>query len=365
MNRKAKSQKVIILDSNALIHRAYHALPPLTSPKGEVVNALYGFLLVFFRAMKDISPDFVFATFDLKGPTFRHREFKEYKAKRVKAPDELYAQIPMVKKFLQELHVPVFAKEGFEADDLIGTISLRLKELGSGSKHEAIIVTGDLDALQLVDETTEVLTLRKGLGDSVLYGVKEVQERFGIPPARMNDYKGLRGDPSDNIPGVKGVGEKTAAGLIKRFGTIEKLYGELSSGSSRAKALPGKLCEKLLLYKDAAFLSKKLVTIKRDVDIDVSLEEGRWGQFKLEAVKSLLKEYGFFSLVDKIPSVSFTGKQAQKDGGEDVVPSNVKGEEASDEKRTIGEIEILYKSGMISAKLYEVEKALVPIITDI
>lgn len=361
--QKIKRSKAIVIDCNALIHRAYHALPPLTNSKGEVVNALYGFLLVFFRAVKDISPDFVFAAFDLKGPTFRHREFKEYKAKRVKAPDELYAQIPMVKKFLQEFHVPIFEKEGFEADDLIGTITLRLKEAGVGPKQETIIVTGDLDALQLVDETTKVLTLRKGLGDDVLYGTKEVEERFGIPPTRMNDYKGLRGDPSDNIPGVKGVGEKTASDLIKRFGTIEKLYDELSSGSLRAKALPSNLCQKLLFYKDAALLSKELVTIKRDVDIDFSLQGGRWGQFKPEAVKSLLKKYGFFSLIDKIPSVSSAEKQAQKEGVQAAAtPLNVKDEEAAYGERTLEEIETLYASGMISAKLYEVEKALVPII---
>lgn len=362
MIQKVKLKKAIVLDCNALIHRAYHALPPLTTPKGEVVNAVYGFLLVFFKAVRDIAPDFIFATFDVKGPTFRHRDFKEYKAQRVKAPDELYLQIPTVERFLREFHVPIFGKEGFEADDLIGTITLRLKESHRKPTPEAVIVTGDLDALQLVDDSTKVLTLRKGLSDSVLYGTKEVEERFGFSPAYMNDYKGLRGDPSDNVPGVKGVGEKTAAELIKKFGTIEKLYEELSAGSSRAKKLNKRLQEKLITHKDEAFLSKGLVTIKRDVDIDFSLQEGSWGKFDMEAVRRLLKEYGFFSLVDKVPLVRLSDKPASEGGGAVAAPSQKVDEEFSREKRVREEIEELLRSGMISEKLYEVEKSLIPII---
>lgn len=384
MAQKTKLLKAVVIDCNALIHRAYHALPPLTTSSGEVVNAVYGFLLVFFRALKDIEPDYVFATFDLPGLTFRHEEFKEYKAQRVKAPDELYAQIPAIKHFLREFQVPIFEKEGFEADDLIGTVTLRLKKERARPRIEAIILTGDSDALQLVDESTKVLTLRKGITDSVLYGEKEVVGRFGFPPMYMNDYKGLKGDPSDNIPGVPGVGEKTAARLVKTFGTIEELYHELALQSPRAKALPKKLQEKLLEHKDTAFFSKELATIKRDVAIDFSIQKGRWGQFDIEKIKELLKKYNFFSLMNKIPPVPLGGMpESLTDTGDEEAQNSKLFEDASKQKISrcaiSGEarqneetgtrdkeagvnIEALFKGGMISEKLYEVEKALVPII---
>ncbi|PIU78231.1 MAG: DNA polymerase I, partial [Candidatus Moranbacteria bacterium CG06_land_8_20_14_3_00_43_56] len=201
-------KKLILIDSNAIIHRAYHALPLLTTKKGELVNAVYGFTSVLLNVLGKFKPDYIAATFDLKEPTFRHKEFKDYKATRVKAPDDLYEQIPQVKKIVETFNIPIVEKEGYEADDLIATFARKTEKLHPDV--EVIVVTGDLDTLQLVDENIKVFALRKGMSDSVLYGKKEILERYGLKPEQMIDYKGLRGDPSDNLPGVKGVGEKTA-----------------------------------------------------------------------------------------------------------------------------------------------------------
>ena len=191
-----KKKVLLIIDANSLIHRAYHALPPLTTQKGELVNAVYGFLLVLFKAMKEFHPDYIAAAFDVAGPTFRDHKFQEYKAKRVKAPDELYNQIPRVKEVLSACAIPIYEKQGFEADDVIGTIASIAPKRQAHPPLETIIVSGDLDTLQLVDDHTKVYTMRKGIQDSVLYDQKAVQERFGgLEPKQLEDYKGLRGDP--------------------------------------------------------------------------------------------------------------------------------------------------------------------------
>ena len=220
-----KKKKILIIDSNAIIHRAFHALPPLKTKKGEVVGAVYGFLLALFKAVDDFKPDYIAATFDFPAPTFRHKEYKEYKATRVKAPDELYDQIPKVKSVLSDLGISVFENEGFEADDLIGTISKLSKLL----KIESIVLTGDLDMLQLVDRNISVNMLRKGIKDTVLYSKEEVKERYGgLLPRQLADYKGLRGDPSDNIPGVAGIGEKTAISLLLKYESIDGIYDKIN-----------------------------------------------------------------------------------------------------------------------------------------
>jgi len=217
-------KRLIIIDGNAVIHRAFHALPPLTTKKGELVNAVYGFLLVFFKAIKEFQPDFVVATFDFPAPTFRHQKYKLYKATREKAPKELYQQIPKIKEVLEGFNVQIFEKQGFEADDLIGTISQKAPKKQILPEIETIILTGDLDALQLVDKNTKVYILRKGVKDIVLYDREKVKEKYGgLEPEQLIDFKALRGDPSDNIPGVFGIGEKTAIALIKEFGTLENL----------------------------------------------------------------------------------------------------------------------------------------------
>ena len=228
-----QKKRLIVIDGNSVIHRAFHALPPLTTKSGKLVNAIYGFLLVFFKAIKEFQPDFIAAAFDFPGPTFRHKKFKEYKAKRPPAPEELYQQIPKVKEILEAFNVPIFEKESFEADDIIGTISQLASKKQVFPEIETIILSGDLDALQLVDSQTKAYTLRKGVKDVVLYDEKLVKEKFqGLTPEQLLDFKALRGDPSDNIPGVTGIGEKTAIGLLLKFGSLENLYKEI-------KAVPG------------------------------------------------------------------------------------------------------------------------------
>lgn len=297
-------KRLIIIDSNSVIHRAYHALPKLTTKKGETVNAVYGFLLVLFRAIKEFQPDFVAAAFDHPGPTFRHKKYKEYKAKRPRAPEELYLQIPKTKEILRVFGVPVFEKEGFEADDIIGTVAKLAPRRQAFPKIETIILSGDLDNLQLINAQTKVYVLRKGVKDVVLYDEKLVEEKFqGLSCLQLLDFKALRGDPSDNIPGVTGVGEKTAINLILKFGSLENLYKELEENSEKAKELGLKLKELLLKYKEQAFLSKSLAEIKKDVPIVFNMEECKFGGYNKEKAIKALEGYEFYSLTKRLPEI--------------------------------------------------------------
>jgi len=298
-----QEKKLIIIDSNSVIHRAYHALPPLTTKKGELVNAVYGFLLVFLKAIKDFRPDYIAAAFDLPAPTFRHKKFKEYKAKRPPAPEELYQQIPKVKEVLGIFNVQVFEKEGYEADDIICTIaglSLRKQIL---PKIEIIILSGDTDNLQLVNPQTKVYVLRKGVKDTVLYNEILVKEKYqGLSPKQLLDFKALRGDPSDNIPGVTGVGEKTAIRLLLKLGNLENLYKEIEEKSEKVKEIKQKLKEKLIKYKEQAFISKDLANLQKNVPIDFSLEKCRWAKYEKEKVIQFLKNLEFYSLIKRLPT---------------------------------------------------------------
>jgi len=297
-----KKKRLIIIDSNSIIHRAYHALPPLTTKKGELVNAVYGFLLVFFKAIKEFQPDFIAATFDFPAPTFRHKKFKEYKAKRPPAPKELYLQIPKVKEILEAFNVSIFEKEGFEADDIIGTIANLAPKKQVFPKIETIILSGDLDSLQLINPQTKVYALKKGVKDTVLYDENLVKEKFqGLNPGQLVDFKALRGDPSDNIPGVTGIGEKTAIELLLKFGTLENLYKEIEENSEKVKELRPKLKEILLKYKDQAFLSKTLAQLEKNVPIDFRLKRFCWGRYDKEKIIQTLKEFEFYSLIKRLP----------------------------------------------------------------
>lgn len=286
----------MIIDGNAVIHRSFHALPPtMTTKKGEMVNAVYGFATVLFKALRELRPDFVVLTLDKKGPTFRHKEYKEYKATRVKAPDELYAQIPRVKELARALGIPIYEKSGFEADDLIGTIAAKVN-----GEVEKVIVTGDLDTLQLVDNQTKVYTMSRGLSDSVLYDPKTVKARYGLVPEQMIDFKALRGDPSDNIPGVRGIGEKTATALLQEFKTLDKIYDYLKKNPDGGKKIKPRIAELLLKHKKDAYLSRQLAEIKRDVKIDFDLAAARFGQFKKEEAIKILSELEFKSLLPRL-----------------------------------------------------------------
>src|SRR3990167_2289708 len=221
------AKKLVLIDGHALVHRAFHALPPsMSSPNGIPTNAVYGFVSVLIKTVKDLRPDYIVATFDLAGPTFRHEEFAEYKAHREKAPDDLHVQVPLIKEILGAFGIPIYEKAAVEADDRRGSIAERTK------KHkdiQTIIATGDLDTLQLVEgKKVIVSSLKGGINDIIIYDEKRVEERYGIKPKQMVDFKGLKGDPSDNIPGVPGGGDKTASALIQKFGTIEKLYESIA-----------------------------------------------------------------------------------------------------------------------------------------
>ena len=302
LNMVDEKKRLIVIDSNSIIHRAYHALPPLMTKKGELVNAVYGFLLVFFKAIREFQPDFVAATFDFPAPTFRHKKYKEYKAKRPPAPEELYLQIPKVKEILKGFSVPIFEKEGFEADDIIGTISHLAPKKQILPGIETIILSGDLDALQLVDSHTKVYALRKGVKDTILYDENLVKEKYqGLTPEQILDFKALRGDPSDNIPGVTGIGEKTAIGLLLKFENLENLYKEIEENSEKAKELQPKLKETLLKYKEQAFLSKTLARVEKNVLIDFNLEKCQWGKYDKKKVTKILKDLEFYSLIKKVP----------------------------------------------------------------
>ncbi len=289
-----KKEKLIIIDGNALIHRSFHALPPtMITKKGEMVNAIYGFATVLLKALKEFKPEYVVLTLDKAGPTFRHKEYKEYKATRVKAPDDLYAQIPRVQELAEAFAIPVFAESGFEADDLIGTIA---KEVNGDI--EKIIVTGDMDTLQLVDDSTKVYTMSRGLSDSVLYDKETVKARFGLKPEQMIDYKALRGDPSDNIPGVKGIGEKTASELLLEFKTLDNLYKNINSPK-----IKDRVRELLKEHKGDAYLSKSLATIKCDVKIKFDLAKARFGNINQSEVVKLFSDLEFKSLLPRVHSL--------------------------------------------------------------
>src|SRR3989344_3337377 len=317
------NKRLIIIDSNALLHRAFHALPPLTNKKGQPTGAVYGFLLTLFKAIKDLKANYnwqggsggkpqfssatertnytlyIVACFDTPKPTFRHDQFKEYKAHRVKTPDGIVSQIPVTKEVLESFSIPIFEKPGFEADDVIATIA---KKVSGGNEIEVFILSGDLDNLQLVDEKIKVYTLGKGIKDSVIYDEQKVMERFGVKPEQMNDFKALTGDASDNIPGVSGIGKTTAADLIQRFGNLKNLYDELATDTA---VLKPKIKEALKNNKENAFLSLELVQTKKDVELDFNLELCRFGNFDQQKVKNIFYELGFTSLVERLPTIIF------------------------------------------------------------
>lgn len=296
-------KKLVLIDSNALVHRAFHALPPsLNTSTGIPTNAVFGFMSVMIKMIKDLKPDYIVATFDLAGPTFRHEEFAEYKSHRVKAPDELYLQIPYIKEILTKFGIPIFEKPGFEADDLIGALAEQAK---TTDDLQVVIMTGDLDTLQLVqDDKVVVFTLRKGVTDTFTYNEKEVVNRYGLEPYQLIDFKGLKGDLSDNIPGVPGIGDKTASALIQEFGSLEKMYEFLESDKEKPKLLTPKLVEKLITHKDQAFFSKRLATIIRDVDISFDLHKAEWREHtdKL-GLEKLLKDLGLYSIVKRLSDI--------------------------------------------------------------
>ncbi|MEK7124703.1 MAG: 5'-3' exonuclease H3TH domain-containing protein [Patescibacteria group bacterium] len=292
-----ETKNLIIIDAFSLLYRAFHALPPLTNKKGQPTGAVYGFLLTLFKAIKDLQSNYIVACFDTPKPTFRHQEFKEYKIHRPEMPKDIASQIPVMKEVLQAFNIPIFEKDGYEADDLIATIAQIAKK-----EADVFILSGDLDNLQLVDERVKVYTLGKGIKDSVIYDNQKVVERFGVQPSQMNDFKALTGDNSDNIPGVPGVGKVAAADLIQRFGTVESLYQELATDTA---VLKPKIKEALKENKDKALLSLQLVKTKKDVPLEFILEQCKFNGFDRQKVKDIFIELGFNTLIERLSTIGF------------------------------------------------------------
>lgn len=298
-----KKPKFIIIDGHALIHRCFHAFPPLTNKKGELLNAVYGFAAILIKILKDLKPDYIAVTFDLEAPTFRHKEFDDYKAHRQKQPDELYEQIPKVEELVKIFDIPVYSKEGFEADDLIGTLAKAAPKQAGKDGLENIIVTGDLDALQLIDKNTRVYTFKKGVSETTIYGAKEVKGRYGLTPEQMIDYKAIAGDSSDNIPGVPGIGDKGATTLLIEFKTLDNVYKNIASDKIKER-------QRNLLkeHKKTAYLSQKLATIKTDVSIKFKLEDCEIKPVDQKKVFDLLQKFEFKSLLSRLPGLSNKGQ---------------------------------------------------------
>lgn len=296
-----KLPKLLIFDGNALIHRSFHALPvTMKTTKGEVVNAVYGFTSFLLRAIKELKPDMVAVAFDMKGGTFRHDTYKEYKATRVKAAPELYAQIPRAREVAEALEIPVFQIAGCEADDVIGTITKKMN-----GEAEQIIVTGDMDTLQLINDHTKVYTMSRGLTDSLTYDREQVRQRYGLEVEQIIEYKALRGDPSDNIPGVKGIGEKTAVELLQEFKTVKNLYKNIKS-----EKIKPRIKELLEIHKEDAFMSHDLATIRCDIDFPFNPDKLHFGGFNRETATKLFNELEFKSLLPRLVQTGVADKKA-------------------------------------------------------
>ncbi|OHA14229.1 MAG: DNA polymerase I [Candidatus Tagabacteria bacterium RIFCSPLOWO2_01_FULL_39_11] len=304
--KSGKKQKILVLlDSHAILHRAYHALPNFSSPLGEPTGALYGFSAVLLKILRELKPNYIAACFDLPGPTFRHAVYEKYKAKRPKMAEELISQIAKSKEVLNAFKIPVYEHPGFEADDILGTVVEKLK---NKKDLKIIIASGDMDTLQLVEGNKVVVyTLRKGVKDIVLYNETDVKKRFGFEPGLLPDFKGLKGDPSDNIIGVPGIGDKTAEILVREFGTIENMYKKLKSGEALFKKTGIKegAIEKLKKNEESALFSKALAEIRRDAPIKFSLEEaGRFNEFNKEEIRKKFNQLGFKSLISRIEEMN-------------------------------------------------------------
>ncbi|MBI4232564.1 hypothetical protein HY605_05000 [Candidatus Peregrinibacteria bacterium] len=282
-------KKLILVDGNAIIHRSFHALPPFKTSQGELVNAVYGFASVLLNLLNNQKPDYIAVAFDLKGPTFRHEEYKEYKATRVKAPDELYAQIPRIKELVKAFHIPIFEQQGFEADDIIGTLSTQAE----GKNVTSYIVTGDLDTLQLVTEKTKVLALLGKFSEPLIYDIAKVMGRFGLTPSQITDMKGLQGDSSDNIKGVLGIGQKTTKDLLQKYGSIENIYKNLPD-------IKESIRKKLEADKESAFQSKRLATIVRDMDLQLDLEACATHEYDEDTLRQIFQDLEFTSLLKRL-----------------------------------------------------------------
>lgn len=302
-SNKETKKRLILLDTHAILHRAYHALPDFTSPTGEPTGALYGVVAMLLRIVEELKPDYVVACYDLPEPTYRHEAFADYKGKREKTDEALVAQIIRSRDIFESFGIPIYEAPGFEADDLLGTIA----SVAKAPDVEVIIASGDMDTMQCVDgKKVQVYTLKKGINDTILYDEKAVVERFGFKPALVPDYKGLRGDTSDNIPGIAGIGEKTGTTLIKEFGSLDNIYKKLKKDEAAflAVGIKPRIINLLREGEEEARFSKMLATIRLDVPIEFKLPAKHWREnADPEKVITLFSELGFKTLGTKVKTL--------------------------------------------------------------
>lgn len=289
-----KKPRVVILDVMALAHRAFHAFSQggvqLRSPSGEPTSATYGFARMLLQIIKDLKPDYIVATTDTKEPTFRHTEYTEYKATRKEADEDLITQLPRIRQLLEAFSVPYYIQPGFEADDLIGSLSHRLQD-----HYDVYIASGDQDLLQLVGDNVKIYAPKHGSREPIIYDREWLHTNKGIAPHQVIDYKALVGDPSDNIPGVTGIGPKTALELLQKYGHIDKIYQHLDE-------IRPAVAEKLRACKDNAYMSHKLATIVTSIDLKFDPTEAGTYHFDRAKIEDLFNELHFKSLLKEIPN---------------------------------------------------------------
>ena len=313
MTEEIKEKKtLVLLDSHAIIHRAYHALPDFMSSKGEPTGALYGLANMLMKIIEELKPDHIVACYDLPGKTFRHESYDDYKAGRAKADDALVSQLQSSRDIFEAFNIPIYDSPGFEADDILGTIVEKVK---NDKDLRVIVASGDMDTMQLVDDKkVQVYTLKKGINDTILYDEEKVVERFGFAPEFLADYKGLRGDPSDNIVGVKGVGEKTATTLVKHFGSVEKLYENIDDEALFKKlGITPRIRNILKENEEEALFSKTLATIRRDAPIKFTLSKKTfWQTADLPKIEEMFSRFEFRSLFSRLKRFFSNGESVKE-----------------------------------------------------
>jgi len=289
----AKEKPLLLLfDGNALVHRAFHAIPPLTVSKtGEMVNAVQGFASTLLKVLNEIKPTHWAIAFDRPAPTFRHEKFEDYKAQRPKAPEELVSQIKRVHQLVDAFNIPTFEIDGYEADDVLGTLSCQ----ATRQNADTLIVTGDNDMLQVVSPSTKVMSPRRSFSDTVIYDEIGVEQKYSISPSQLADFKSLTGDPSDNIPGIPGIGEKTAAKLLQQFDSLDGIYAHID------EVTPEKLQVSLRDHKDQVLRNKELATIVTDVPITLNMDDCQVSSYDRQQVVELFRELGFAQLLSRLP----------------------------------------------------------------
>jgi len=320
--------RLVLIDGNAVLHRAYHALPPLTNPQGEIVNAVYGFGSVIIKIVHDFQPTHIAVAFDRAAPTFRKQMLESYQAKRPKMDDELISQIDKVHDLVSAFGISIYELDGYEADDVLGSIVQQVQHDRVKKKadtiDQVIIVTGDRDILQLVaDEKVFVFMPTKGLSEGKLYGEGEVVERMGVRPTQIPDFKALAGDSSDNYSGVPGIGPKTAVELLKRFGSVERLYKQLNKKTNLPAATLGKLTQ----GKESALMSYALATIKRDVPLEIQMGKTVFTTLNTPEARDELGKLGFQSLLRRVEGKTKMGKEKPQKKKVETPAEEAKGEQ--------------------------------------